>query len=176
MGLVIIMNQSNFFPRTNLSLILASFLLLVSCSQEAENQQANQQNNQVPVENSNTSNVYADDIYTNARIYTLDNALPWAEAIAVKDGEILAVGSNNEVMAMVGPDTNSTDLEGRMMMPGIHDTHAHPVDAGITELYECSFRTTNLTEALETIRGCAADAEPGAWITGGQWFESYFEE
>ena len=75
MGLVIIMNQSNFFPRTNLSLILASFLLLVSCSQEAENQQANQQNNQVPVENSNTSNVYADDIYTNARIYTLDKRL-----------------------------------------------------------------------------------------------------
>lgn len=162
------MNQKNFLSskisaRTIPGAILAGCIILSSCNQEA-------------VESTATSEVYADDIYINARIYTLDESLPWAEAIAVKDGEILAVGSNNDVMAMVGPDTNSTDLDGRMVMPGIHDTHAHPVDAGITELYECSFRTTNLAEALDTIRGCAANAEPGAWITGGQWFQSYFAE
>ncbi len=173
---MIIMKQRNFFRRTIPGLIFASCLLLVSCSQETENQQADQQTNQELVESSNTSTTYADDIYNNARIYTLDEGLPWAEAIAVRDGEILAVGSNAEISAMAGPDTNLTDLGGRMMMPGIHDTHAHPVDAGITELYECSFRTTNLDEALATIRGCAADAEPGEWIAGGQWFESYFAE
>ena len=164
--------SGNILSRITLSLILASCLLLLSCNQETESQQTIQDN----VNSSTTSSTYADDIYTNARIYTLDDGLPWAEAIAVKDGEILAVGSNNEIAAMAGPDTNSTDLGGRMMMPGIHDTHAHPVDAGITELYECSFRTTNLEEALETISSCAVDAEPGEWITGGQWFESYFEE
>ncbi len=86
------------------------------------------------------------------------------------------MGSNDEIAAMAGPDTNSFDLAGRMLMPGIHDTHSHPVDAGITELYECSFRTTVLEEALETIETCIADAEPGEWITGGQWFDSYFAE
>lgn len=166
------MYQSKILSRVKLSSIVASCLFLLSCNQDAGSQQASQG----PTDASSSTITFADDIYTNARIYTLDDSLPWAEAIAVKDGEILAVGSNNEIAAMAGPDTNSVDLAGRMVMPGIHDTHAHPVDAGITELYECSFRTTNLEEALDTIKGCAADAPPGQWITGGQWFESYFEE
>ena len=165
------MKPYNFSSTLFLSSLLLSSLLLTSCGQEAENQ--------LPQDgtNSNTpSSEYADDIYTNARIYTLDDTSPWEEAIAVKDGEILAVGSTNEIAALAGPETNSIDLGGKMIMPGIHDTHSHPVDAGITELYECSFRTTNVEEAIETILGCAADAEPGEWITGGQWFESYFED
>ncbi len=162
------MYQSKILSKTKLGLTVISFLFLMSCNQDTGSQES--------ASNSSSARTYADDIYTNAQIYTLDDALPWAEAIAVKDGEILAVGSNDEIAAMAGPDTNSFDLAGRMLMPGIQDTHAHPIDAGITELYECSFRTTNLEDALETIMACAADAEPGEWITGGQWFESYFEE
>jgi len=166
------MYQSKILSKTKLGLTVISCLFLMSCNQDTESQPASQES----AGNSSSARTYADDIYTNAQIYTLDDALPWAEAIAVKDGEILAVGSNDEIAAMAGSDTNSFDLAGRMLMPGIQDTHAHPVDAGITELYECSFRTTNLEDALETIVACAADAEPGEWITGGQWFESYFEE
>ena len=166
------MNHRNFLSWIKLSSLLFSCLYLLSCNQETESQQSGQ----ASVGANSLASTYADEIYNNARIYTLEPDLPWAEAIAVKEGMILAVGSNEEISAMAGPDTNMIDLDGKMLMPGIHDTHAHPVDAGITELYECSFRTTDLTEALETIRGCAADAQPGQWITGGQWFESYFEE
>ncbi|MDG2090602.1 MAG: amidohydrolase [Gammaproteobacteria bacterium] len=165
------MKPYNFSSTLFLSSLLLSSLLLSSCGQEADNQLTQDG------ANSNTpSSGYADEIYTNARVYTLDDTSPWEEAIAVKDGEILAVGSTTEIAALAGPETNSIDLGGKMIMPGIHDTHAHPVDAGITELYECSFRTTILEEALETILGCAAEAEPGEWIVGGQWFESYFAD
>ncbi len=166
------MDHRNFLSWIKLSSLLLSCLYLMSCNQETESQQSAQ----ASAGANSSAGTYADEIYNNARIYTLEADLPWAEAIAVKEGVILAVGSNEEISAMAGPDTNMIDLDGKMIMPGIHDTHAHPVDAGITELYECSFRTTDLTEALETIRGCAADAQPGQWITGGQWFESYFEE
>ena len=165
------MNENNYLSTLSQSSLLACCVLLSSCSQEAGNQLS-----PGPVDNINILSEYADDIYTNGRIYTLDDTSPWEEAIAVKDGEILAVGSTNDIAALAGPETNSIDLGGKMIMPGIHDTHSHPVDAGITELYECSFRTTNLEEALETIQACIADAEPGEWVTGGQWFDSYFSE
>ncbi|MFL2840525.1 MAG: amidohydrolase [Pseudohongiellaceae bacterium] len=169
--------MSNHLSTLFLGSLFSISLLLSSCNQEVENQQANDsQPTQRDVNSITNLSAYADDIYTNARIYTLNDESPWLEAIAVKNGKIFAVGSNNEIADLVGPDTNSIDLDGKMIMPGIYDTHAHPVTAGITELYECSLPTNNFEEAIETIQGCAANAEPDEWIQGGPWFESYFEE
>lgn len=158
------MKSNNIYSRFTLIFFLVCSVLLSSCGQEES------------LSDETSLTEYADEIYTGGQIYTLDETSPWVEAIAVKDGEILAVGSNDEILAMAGPDSSLSDLGGRMVMPGIHDTHAHPVDAGITELYECSFRTTNVEEALAIIQACVTEAEPGEWITGGQWFDSYFTE
>ena len=112
----------------------------------------------------------ADSVYRNGRIWTVDPANSWAEAVAIDDGRFVAVGSEAEVAPFVGPKTRVVDLAGRMAMPGIHDMHQHPVQGGFAELFECSFPfTTPLDAIVEKIRACAAKAPTGEWIRGGQW-------
>ncbi len=67
----------------------------------------------------------ADTIYHSGPIVTVDEANPSAEALAVRDGRIVAVGSEAEVMAMRGSGTNVVDLRGRTLAPGLIDPHAH---------------------------------------------------
>ena len=61
----------------------------------------------------------ADTVYTNGKIYTVNAAQPWAEAVAIKDGEFVAVGTNAEVKALTGKDTEVVDLKGGFAMPGL---------------------------------------------------------
>jgi len=70
--------------------------------------------------------VAADVVYTNGRIYTVNQTQPWAEAVAIKDGKFIAVGSSDEVAAFTGDGTEVVDLAGAFAMPGIGDTHIHP--------------------------------------------------
>ncbi len=68
----------------------------------------------------------ADTVYTNGKIYTVNEAQPWVEAVAIKDGKFIAVGSVEDVEAVTGDATEVIDLKGGFAMPGIHDTHVHP--------------------------------------------------
>jgi len=68
----------------------------------------------------------ADTIYTNGKIYTVNKAQPWAEAVAIKDGKFIKVGSTAEVEALQGENTNVINLEGQFAMPGLGDPHIHP--------------------------------------------------
>ncbi len=68
------------------------------------------------------NNPFADVIYFNGYIYTADNQNRVVDAIALRDGYILATGTSDELHQYVGPETESIDLEGKMMMPGIIDT------------------------------------------------------
>ena len=112
----------------------------------------------------------ADAVYRGGRIYTVDAARSWAEAVAVKGGRFVAVGGNADVDPYIGPATRVVDLAGRMAMPGINDMHAHPVQGGFQQLFECSFPfTTALDAIVERIRTCAAATPKGEWIIGGQW-------
>ncbi len=74
---------------------------------------------------------HADAIYTNGKVYTVDESAPWAEAFAVKDGRFLAVGPNDTIKALAGPDTKTVDLGGKFTTPGFIDTHFHAVAASI---------------------------------------------
>ncbi len=116
----------------------------------------------------------ADALYRNARIYTVDANRSWADAMAVADGRILAVGSDEVVSRHRGEGTVVHDLGGSMVLPGIHDTHIHPLQAGAQELYECGFRVVDLDQVLETLEGCLADTPTGEWVRGGQWHEAIF--
>ncbi len=115
-----------------------------------------------------------DALYVNARIYTVDDARSWAEALAVANGEIVAVGSEEDVRRAAGEATAVHDLGGRMVLPGIHDTHIHPLQAGTQELYECGFRVVDLAQVLEILERCVANTDTGAWVRGGQWHEAIF--
>ncbi|MEH6569438.1 MAG: amidohydrolase family protein, partial [Halioglobus sp.] len=76
--------------------------------------------------NAAISSKTADTIYTNGKIYTVDTSKVWAEAVAIKDGKFVAVGSATDVKEMAGEGTEIVDLGGQFVMPGIGDTHIHP--------------------------------------------------
>lgn len=120
--------------------------------------------------------VAADTVLTNARIYTVDQGDTWADAMAIRDGKIVAIGSNADVDAFIGDRTDVSDLQGRMVMPGIHDTHIHPSDAGIQKQMQCSFLEYALEGALNAIESCLAELEAGEWLRGGQWNDGLFVE
>ncbi len=71
-------------------------------------------------------NQTADTVFVNGNIYTQDADLPWAEAVACKDGKIVYVGNSQEAEQFTGPETNVLDLEGKYMLPGFINTHSHP--------------------------------------------------
>src|SRR5262245_30590847 len=77
-----------------------------------------------------TEAAVADTIYTNGEVITVNDAQPSAEAVAVKDGKILAVGARDAVMRYQGPSTEVVDLKGRTMVPGFVDGHSHICDYG----------------------------------------------
>ena len=171
----------------NMFLILASALLIVACSDNNNNtstpettsktntpSSSNQTNTTKQKSGATIQVETADSIYHHGKVYTVDANNNWAEAIAVSDGKIVAVGSNDEVLKLAGATTKMVDLGGRMLMPGIHDTHIHPADAGISRTLECSFLSNDLNEVLDILKGCIAEAAPGEWIRGGQWNEGYF--
>ena len=101
----------------SLSLLIAVTILLAGCSPADQ-----------PVAETNDAPVVdvADTVYTNGKIYTVNDAQPWAEAVAIKDGKFIAVGSNDDVVAVTGDGTEVIDLSGAFAMPGIGDSHIHP--------------------------------------------------
>ncbi len=114
-----------------------------------------------------TPAVFAERVYTNARIYTLNDEAPWAEAMALDGETISVIGTSADLADLIGPATDVIDLDGRFVMPGIHDAHVHT--QMVTEF------SHNLT--VDPIRPWAdiaadirryADANPDkTWILGG---------
>ena len=116
------------------------------------------------------SEIAPETIYTNGFIYTVNPEMPNAEALAVSDGKIIALGSNDEVQALVSDETRVVDLDGRMLMPGIHDMHAHPMEAGEKYNFQCAFPFTfTMDQIIAKLTECAAETPAGEWIRGGQW-------
>ena len=112
----------------------------------------------------------ADTVYTNGRIYTVTDAQPWVEAVAIKDGTFLVVGSNADVEAVTGEATNVVDLDGKFVMPGIFDLHTHPF---ITPWYgsmNWPIQEPGDADAILADLRAYAEANPDKeWLLGGQW-------
>lgn len=117
---------------------------------------------------------FADTVLHNGRIYTVDPSHQWAQAIAIREGKIAAVGTDSNVKSWIGPDTRVVDLKGTMVMPGINDVHVHPILGGRADLFECHFLPTlSLEEVLAVVRADARKAQPDAWIVGGSWGSNF---
>ncbi|MBI5115739.1 amidohydrolase, partial [Candidatus Poribacteria bacterium] len=108
----------------------------------------------------------ADIIFTGGDIVTVDDKNPTAEAIAVKNGKIAAVGSRVEVFRHKGSGTQVIDLEGRTLMPGLIEPHSHPVISAL--LYDwidvSGFSNSSGREIMDRLRAAAAAAKQGEWI------------
>ena len=98
-------------------------------------------------------------------IVTVDELVPNAEAIAIRQGRISAVGSREEVMAQRGPGTQILDLQGRTLLPGFVEPHMHTSMAIIlTWLDVGPFTTKTVDDALAKIKAAAAATKEGAWV------------
>jgi len=88
-------------------------------------------------------------------VYTVDPAQPWAEALAIRDGRIVAVGSSDDLAARFEAKA-TRDLAGQMVLPGFHDAHVHPEGAGI-ELTQCDLNEAATVDAIVAkVRDCVA--------------------
>ena len=122
-----------------------------------------------------SSSSLADRVYRNGVIFTADAHNRTAEALAIRDGRIVYVGSNQGVAPFVGAATASVDLKGRFLMPGLVDGHMHPLEAG-AQLLKCSLNYESLTvaELQQRVQACldhAASEEPNAWLEVVSWFQ-----
>ena len=112
----------------------------------------------------------ADLILHNAAIYTADPVHPRAEAMAIRDGILLAVGSTLDIQGLRGPATRTIDLQGRHVLPGIIDVHNHHLRGGQADLYELNIRPSlSRDEVVAAVKQKAAQTPPGEWIFGGIW-------
>ena len=113
----------------------------------------------------------ADLVITDARIYTADDARSMAQAVAIRADKIAFVGSNDEAKRWIGPKTKVRRLGGRLVLPGLYDSHIHPV--GIVDLDVCDLKSQakSLQAMTEFVRGCIEryKVPAGAWVHVRQW-------
>lgn len=113
----------------------------------------------------------ADSVYLNAKVYTADENQSMAQAIAVKGEEIVFVGSSEEVKSFIGDDTSVNNLDGKLVIPGLHDVHIHPL--GIVKLDVCDFDSEphSLAEMVPFLQGCIEryNVKTGEWLMVEQW-------
>lgn len=116
----------------------------------------------------------ADMILTNARVYTVEQKQPWAEAVAVKDGKIVAVGTRAAVGKHRGAATKVVDLGGRLVLPAFGDAHAHPLFGGLSQS-RCPLVSGKTIEEYQTIiRKCVADTPGDGAVFGIGWSDALF--
>jgi predicted amidohydrolase YtcJ len=117
----------------------------------------------------------ADRVYRNGIVFTATTAGGLAEAVAIRDGRIVYVGSNKGLAPFVGASTQIVDLKGRFLMPGLVDGHMHPLEAG-TQLLKCSLNYESLTvaEVQQRVQACldrTKSQEPDGWLEVVSWFQ-----
>jgi predicted amidohydrolase YtcJ len=118
------------------------------------------------------SNPAADLIIQNAHIWTVNPALPEAEAVAILGDRIVSVGSNQQVDVWHGPQTRVVDAGGKRLLPGFNDAHVHFVDGG-SQLDNVELNdATSAQEFARRIRERAAKTARDAWVLGGDWDET----
>lgn len=111
-----------------------------------------------------------DTLYFNGAVYTANRAHAWADAVMVRDGKVFAVGAEKDVRPLAGSGAKVIDLQGRTVMPGLIDGHAHYVRGALRRLYNCDFPgDTKPDDIPAKVAECAKRAKAGDWIVGGAW-------
>lgn len=116
----------------------------------------------------------ADLLVLHARIYTVNASQPWAEALAIRDGKIISVGSNKEVEAYRGPATRTVDANGHLVLPGFTDCHIHFLE-GAFVLHQIHLDDATTVAEIQRRVKTYADAHPDEpWVLGRGWFYPVF--
>lgn len=138
---------------TKLTAIGSLLLVLIGCSNDVERLAS------------------ADTIYKNAKIYTADASRSMAQAIAVKNEEIIFVGSDKDANQYIGHNTKVINVDEKLILPGLHDVHIHPL--GIVQLDTCDLESKaySLDELVPVLTACIARYKiaSGDWLIVEQW-------
>ncbi|HIC94875.1 MAG TPA: amidohydrolase, partial [Anaerolineae bacterium] len=111
----------------------------------------------------------------NGNIYTMDEARPRAQAVAIAGNRIAAVGTEEEVRALLAPEGEAVDLKGRTVVPGLTDCHVHFVEYALRLSRIDLAGAESKAEALRRVAERAKRAKPGEWLLGGGWDRNLWE-
>ena len=122
----------------------------------------------------------ADMVILNGKIITVDDRFSIVNAVAIRNGRVLAIGSPEHVSDFIDGDTYILDLAGKTMLPGIIDSHIHLAVWSTTRpplSLDLSYpNVRSITDVVTLVKGRAAELPKGEWIRGYGWDESYFDE
>lgn len=117
----------------------------------------------------------AELVLINGKIITLDESIPEAQALAIKDGIIVAVGNENDIEPYISGETEIIDLGGKLAVPGFIDSHAHFTSIGRAKI-SLDLRNAQSWEDIVTmVSEAVKEAQPGEWITGRGWHQDKWE-
>ncbi|GLX77003.1 urease [Thalassotalea insulae] len=149
------------------ALAIISLLLMISvfgCGSSA-NRATEPATTQTP-DNTNQTDI-ATLVFNNGKIYTVNPQQEWAESIAIKGNEIIFVGSNSDVTPYINSSTSVIDLAGKMMMPGFHDVHMHPIESASENThFSIDFDETNPENYIDIISKAAFENPDADWLIG----------
>ncbi len=117
-----------------------------------------------------------DLILHHGKIVTVDAKFSIAEAVAIRDGRIVKVGSNRDVLGLKTASTRAVDLGGKSLLPGLIDSHVHPSDASMIEFDHAIPEMETIENVLDYVRGRAAVLKEGDWILVRQVFITRLRE
>lgn len=136
-------------------LFVASSLTILSCKKEI---------------------IEADLVFIKGNVITIDEAHPHAEAVAVKEGKIIAVGSTREIERYITDRTEVIDLKGKTLMPGFIDSHAHFMSIGRSKLTVNLSDCRSWDEIVAKVKEAAKQVQPGEWILGRGWHQEKWDK
>ena len=118
----------------------------------------------------------ADLVLMGGNIYTVDAAMPHAEAIAIVKNRIVRVGTNDQIKKLIGDETRVVDLAGKFVMPGFIEGHAHFVGLGESMMMLRLQKAKNWDDIVAQVQEAAKVTPPGEWIVGRGWHQSKWDK
>lgn len=119
---------------------------------------------------------HADAVIQNGLIYTVNPEAPWVEALAIKDGLILKLGTNDDVQHLIGPQTKLIDAKNNFVMPGFIEGHGHFGGLG-SSLQNLNFlKSKSWQQIVDAVEEKVNDSAPGEWIIGRGWHQEKWND
>ncbi len=111
----------------------------------------------------------ADMVLINGKIFTVDAAQPWAQAVAIRDGKFVAVGKDEAIKKLIGKETEVIDLQGKLALPGFNDAHLHFTNGGLYLLGIDLRPARDEKEFARILKEYMYKVPKGEWVSGGNW-------